>query len=293
MTRKQYRSEKNCLNCDAVVERKFCSECGQENIDVRESFLGMVSHFFSDYFHFDSKFFRSVVPLIFKPGFLTKQYWEGKRAHYIHPLRLFFFITIIFMISTSFFYHSFGDDFKNKIIDGDADVMGMDTTLWYTHKSTDQIYFYPLKDSLTIAEARNELKKNSIALGKLRSGFDDVFKHLKYITFLLLPVYAIIFQLLYAGSGKYYAEHVVYTMHLQSFAYCLFSATFILPFILPLDIETMRHISVWAIMIYIGISLHVVYRQRWWVTAIKTFVATALLIFTTNFFIIFFAYVFR
>src|SRR5688572_9202177 len=98
MSHKKYREEKNCLNCGAEVSGKFCQNCGQENVEQRDNFLHMVGHFISDYLHFDSKFFRSLVPLIIKPGFLTKEYWEGKRTRYIPPLRLFFFVTILFVL---------------------------------------------------------------------------------------------------------------------------------------------------------------------------------------------------
>src|SRR5688500_15873267 len=104
MSHKKYRAETNCLNCGAEILGKFCHRCGQENIDTHQNFFHLTWHFISDYLHFDSKFFRSVVPLFTRPGFLTKEYWEGRRVPYILPLRLFFFVTIIFMISTGYFY---------------------------------------------------------------------------------------------------------------------------------------------------------------------------------------------
>src|SRR5436190_13319548 len=115
MSHKKYRSETTCLNCGTEVSKKFCPECGQENLETRENFFHLVGHFVSDYFHFDSKFFRSLAPLFAKPGFLTKEYWQGRRVHYIHPLRLFFFVTIIFMISTTVFYKQFGAEMKSRM----------------------------------------------------------------------------------------------------------------------------------------------------------------------------------
>src|SRR5688500_13544904 len=112
MSHKTYRQQTNCLNCGAEVVGRFCHHCGQENIETRENFFYLVGHFISDYLHFDSKFFRSLVPLFVKPGFLTKEYWEGRRMKYIPPLRLFFFVTIIFMVFTSYFYNRYGDRMK-------------------------------------------------------------------------------------------------------------------------------------------------------------------------------------
>src|SRR6188768_2656745 len=124
MSHKKYRTETNCLNCGAEVSGKFCSACGQENLETRENFLHIAGHFISDYFHWDSKFLRSLIPLFTKPGFLTKEYWQGRRLHYIHPLRLFFFITVIFMIATTAFYKQFGHKLKDRMMTNTIKIDG-------------------------------------------------------------------------------------------------------------------------------------------------------------------------
>jgi hypothetical protein len=100
MSAGNYRAEHNCLNCGHHVEEHFCSHCGQENIEVQEDALHMVSHAVADYFHFESKFFATVKPLLLKPGRLTKEYVTGKRVSFIHPIRLYIFISIVFFIVT-------------------------------------------------------------------------------------------------------------------------------------------------------------------------------------------------
>ncbi len=100
---RKLRKEKNCLNCGNEVPERFCTHCGQENLQPRESFKHIMSHFITDYLHLDEKFWSSIKPLLFKPGFLTLNYNAGKRASYVHPFRLYIFITIIFfIISPSF-----------------------------------------------------------------------------------------------------------------------------------------------------------------------------------------------
>ncbi|ALL05869.1 hypothetical protein AQ505_10395 [Pedobacter sp. PACM 27299] len=94
----KYRKEKNCLNCGHQVEAHFCSYCGQENIVVKEDALHMVVHAVSDYFHFESKFFGTIKPLLLQPGLLTQKYVEGKRASYLHPIKLYIFISIVFFL---------------------------------------------------------------------------------------------------------------------------------------------------------------------------------------------------
>jgi hypothetical protein len=92
------RKEKDCLNCGHVVEENFCPQCGQENIVVKEDALHMITHSISDYFHFEHKFFGTLKPLLLKPGKLTQQYIDGKRVSFIHPIRLYIFVSIVFFL---------------------------------------------------------------------------------------------------------------------------------------------------------------------------------------------------
>ncbi|PKV63544.1 DUF3667 domain-containing protein [Pontibacter ramchanderi] len=94
--KKHYRSDKNCLNCGAVVPDKFCTNCGQENIELKEDFVHVALHSIGHYFHFESKFFKSIVPLFTKPGLLTQEYFAGKRASHLNPISMYIFISILF-----------------------------------------------------------------------------------------------------------------------------------------------------------------------------------------------------
>ena len=98
------RKEKNCLNCGTHVIGLYCHHCGQENIEPRESVWHLVSHFFRDITHFDGKFFTSMKLLIFKPGFLTREYVAGRRAAYLNPIRMYLFTSAIFFLIFFSFY---------------------------------------------------------------------------------------------------------------------------------------------------------------------------------------------
>jgi hypothetical protein len=96
--KKHYRHENDCLNCGTDLQGKFCHNCGQENLQIKESFGHMLNHAVSDYFHFDHQFFHTLKPLLMKPGKLTVEYMNGRRAQYLHPVKMYIFISLVFFV---------------------------------------------------------------------------------------------------------------------------------------------------------------------------------------------------
>lgn len=87
-----------CLNCNAVLLGKYCVECGQPSHTYAAPLWADIQDFFGNHFGFDTKFFRSVLPLLFRPGFLSREYSAGRRVRYINPLRLYIFSSILFFL---------------------------------------------------------------------------------------------------------------------------------------------------------------------------------------------------
>ena len=114
-----YRKEKNCLNCGHHVEEHYCSHCGQPNLELKEPFWHFIGHSIGHYFHFDSKFFQTLVPLLTKPGQLTLDYLAGKRARYIHPVSLYIFVSVVYFIIVPHTLKEEKDDSKPKTEQGE------------------------------------------------------------------------------------------------------------------------------------------------------------------------------
>lgn len=98
MSHQPERLQKNCLNCGATVIGRFCHKCGQENIETKESFWSLARHFIFDIFHFDGGFFTTLKDLFARPGFVAKEYTNGKRASFLHPIRMYLFTSAIFFL---------------------------------------------------------------------------------------------------------------------------------------------------------------------------------------------------
>jgi len=89
-----------CLNCGYPLngDENFCANCSQVNDERRINIKDYFSGFFANFFSFDSKLYKTLVPLLFKPGKISKEYVEGKRKKYANPFQLFLHITILYFI---------------------------------------------------------------------------------------------------------------------------------------------------------------------------------------------------
>ncbi len=89
------RHDKTCLNCKHVVDRRFCGNCGQQNIETRQTFHHLFIHFFEDLTHYENSFWKTIRNLLLKPASLSQEYLAGKRMSYLAPVRLYIFISFI------------------------------------------------------------------------------------------------------------------------------------------------------------------------------------------------------
>jgi len=65
----------------------------------------MFTHFFYDITHFDGSFFVTLKDLLFKPGFLSKEYMLGRRKKYLHPVRMYVFTSAVFFLVFFSMFH--------------------------------------------------------------------------------------------------------------------------------------------------------------------------------------------
>ncbi|ASK30859.1 hypothetical protein CEY12_12375 [Chryseobacterium sp. T16E-39] len=110
MSHGKIREEKNCLNCGHTVEERFCPHCGQENIEPRQPFYFLFTHFIEDFTHYDGQFWKTIKYLLFQPGKLTREYLSGKRQLYVAPVKLYIFISFITFFVPTLFPHSEDND---------------------------------------------------------------------------------------------------------------------------------------------------------------------------------------
>lgn len=89
-----------CANCGAQTVGAYCHACGQP-AHVHRTLGHMIEEFIHGIWHFDSKAWRTLPYLIFRPGTLTRDYVYGKRARFISPLALFLFSIFLMFFAFS------------------------------------------------------------------------------------------------------------------------------------------------------------------------------------------------
>jgi hypothetical protein len=84
----------DCLNCGTALQGPFCHYCGQPDRNFMRFFPVLLRELMEDFLDFDSRFMRTMKPLLFRPGKLTRDYLDGRRFRYTPPLRLYIFSSI-------------------------------------------------------------------------------------------------------------------------------------------------------------------------------------------------------
>ena len=88
----------DCDNCGNALIGPYCWSCGQPTRHFIRFFPALIAEALDGLFDLDSRLHRTLMPLMFRPGTLTVDYIEGRRARYVPPLRLYLFTSIVFFL---------------------------------------------------------------------------------------------------------------------------------------------------------------------------------------------------
>src|SRR5438552_6338201 len=112
----------HCENCGALLTGRWCSQCGQAAIDYRRSFRHVIVDVLDSFLNWDSKFFATIGWLIARPWHLTNQFLAGRRVPYVHPLRLYLLVSILFFFVIHYWAKSIHADPSKLSADDRADI---------------------------------------------------------------------------------------------------------------------------------------------------------------------------
>lgn len=91
--------EHTCKSCGNTFSGFYCNQCGEKVILPSDrSLKTFMSGILVALTFADSKFFKSIRLVVLNPGFLSREFAEGRRVKYLRPMSLFFLLNLIYFI---------------------------------------------------------------------------------------------------------------------------------------------------------------------------------------------------
>jgi hypothetical protein len=251
-----------CANCGEPVSDRFCGHCGQRlehRVHSLSEFMGEAAEVIT---HADSRVWRTFVPLLFRPGFLTQQYLAGRRASYLPPFRLYIVLSVVFFLMVSLAIRT---THVSVVTPAKAHVTAADTLAELQKEidaSDDPQEQAILRQQLerfkkVNAELTNLTSNGScetrIAAGSLpdwlrtrmvtgcqkiaadngRELLQNVIHNIGRAMFVFLPLIAALMKLLYWRPRRFYVEHLLLLLHNHAFFFVSASMLLALQMIIP------------------------------------------------------------
>lgn len=230
----------SCLNCDSTLRGQYCAHCGQRSQSRLISLWELISDAFGDLFELDSRLWKTLVPLLIRPGLLTADYLQGKRARFMPPFRSYLVLSLLFFVvaffdpredlailfaeepvselssetETSEATADEGSDFK-VMIDGEAVEDG---NCEIDDEDMDDLPGW-LRTRLTKKRLVHICEQATLDDG--RQLFDKLLDNIPAALIVLLPLMAFALKALYPLSRRYYVEHLLFFVHFHAFFFLI------------------------------------------------------------------------
>ncbi len=302
------KTETTCGNCQTIFAGNYCPECGQSKKEFDRPFSFVFYDFMGNFIAFDYRFYKTFVYLISKPGFLTKEFFEGRRVRYSPPFRTFIFLSFILFLFIQYYSNQglskvlstdVGDgtvqlnDINSQIaVDSLIKVLPAELDSALNEKGVDVGYKYDfamLRDSsnlqsalLQLSEELEKKLKNSTDPKEKRRyqtyiqlcrspelALSRILKYISWAFFLLLPIFALVLKLFYIRRKQNYVRHLIFSIHLHSFWFLVLIFIFLFYYLFPTVNESIAFMLILGCGAYFFIALKKVYQQRFSKTLFK------------------------
>jgi uncharacterized protein DUF3667 len=196
-----------CPSCNSPVASAYCPACGERRVPPDELTLrGLVGEAVRKFAHVDGRLLRSLASLVTCPGELTLAFLQGRRKTFIGPISLFLVANVLFFGVESL---TGGTIFATPLRSHLHTQPWSGTAAWLVSdrlaslRMTQDAYA-PRFDTAIGVHARSLILVMAVCLS---------------------PVLALVFR----RSGRPFAAHAVFSLHLYGFMLLLFSAATAIP----------------------------------------------------------------
>jgi len=222
-----------CLNCGTRLRGQYCGHCGQRSRNRLISIWQLLREAFGDLLELDSRLWRTVVPLLTRPGRLTRDYLEGRRARYMPPFRTYLVLSVIFFLvaffdpqqDLSLFFEPETPPTAEELADIEADD-GVASSEGGLFDNCDKASIEADDDVPVWVQERfsDERLKQICERNKARGNenvADAILDNVPIALIVLLPIMALVLKLLYPLSRRYFVEHLLFFVHFHAFFFLI------------------------------------------------------------------------
>lgn len=239
-----------CLNCSTKLTGDYCHSCGQKHIDIRKPFFQIISTIIDSLFSLDNRLIKTLPALFFKPGFLSKEFTTGKRVRYTAPFKLFMFSSILFFFLLGITETEQTIDIKTEV---EKSVVENQQSNTLPNDNAEEAY----DDESAFNEAIDDIIQNP---SEYRA---KVYKALSYMFFILMPLFALLLKVLTRKKKRVYIEHLVHSVHIHTFGFCIGSMLLIIELIFNKSYTIVNYGLFIALIFYLVASIKQFYRASW------------------------------
>jgi hypothetical protein len=289
LTLAQNNVNESCLNCGTKLLDLYCHHCGQKDTPRRQTLRELIKTYTGLFFNFESNFLRKAGYLLFKPGFLPKEFTAGKRDSYYHPAQAYGFISFLFFLLL--FSLPDRDEIKVNVsanaqekIELNDEMQGLREGLNQAKGTYNSVAEYDSAQKVLAPDMRDnwltrimnirvieldEKYKDDVAGNRLAADFARSFNdNFPKILFCLLPIFALLLKALYFRKDFYYSEHLIFTLFYYNFFYLAATLNLLLTYIPIVGVFLKTGIIIWM-LIYLLIAMKRMYQQTWRKTVFK------------------------
>jgi len=283
--RREKRRGTKCLNCFTPTTSRYCPECGQENVPVNISLWEIFREAIEEFVRFDSKLIRTLIPVIFSPGKLTREWAAGRRTDYLSPLKLYLTVTAIFFLILPRFVlqdslgngngaiHISSSSSNNYSPSRKGDSTTAKDKVLTKEEIDKQVEDVPALIRYPVAQL-TKLNNLNLADGQDAAKLlvQTTLEHFPTALFAMLPMYAAVLWILYVRNRRYYVEHLVFALHCHAFYFVILTLAILVRTVSNGAPATVMNViaAIW-IPVYSFAALKLAYQQGWIKTAVKWF----------------------
>jgi len=223
---------KKCRNCGTGLVGPYCSQCGQAVRDLDRPFRELALEWLGAVAAFDARVLGTLVPLITRPGQLTINYLAGRRARYVHPLKLYFVISLALFFALALSGYGVVYETNNPSQTMTFSWGGVEDDSDQVPPTETEAEATPVVEEpaavLQIDDERGWIESRLIAIGERYvadpAAFNRLFvNRLAKAVFLLVPIFALLLKLFFPRTV--YLHHLVFSLHLHAFAFLVILAS--------------------------------------------------------------------